>query len=266
MNNYDIKRIKRIAGKYGEDVIRKLKKAPRKTLMLGGLLLTLGVATILTDNDSDNKQETKQEQIKDISNENQQVINIKDNKIDKDFEKYLDQRRPMVIKVEPTGYTYAEIYKTIDYIKELATTYDINFPILFDIETLIDNSTIRANCLLAEEFCNKLTANGFYVGLYGTEESMEKFEAEFSEVTGTHSIDLYDKLVVYAGIEPEYTGTFNMQQAAGESIEFKYDLLNIISKNNLNSPDKFISDQNYIIQSGEFLSDVASGVNMKTSD
>lgn len=202
-----------------------------------------------------------------ITRNNMIISTVRNNKIDENFGDVVAFGTPFVVKVEPVDYTYGELYKTIDYIKSLMSQYTINAPILFDIEPLMQNDTLRANCLLAEEFFNKLTANGCYVGLYGSDESMIKFEEKFKEVTESHSIDLYDKLIVYDGEQPTYDGTYNMSMKQGtDKIESKYDISKAITEAQLNMVDHFIEDKTYTIQPGDKLVNIANKFNMKVSD
>lgn len=202
-----------------------------------------------------------------IKRDDMLITTVKNNSIDKNFNDVPATETPFILKVEPTGYTYGEIYKTVDYIKSLISNYTINGPVLFDIEPLMANDTLRANCLLAEEFFNKLTANGCYVGLYGTDESMKKFEEKFKEVTESYSIDLYDKLIVYDGKKPTYDGTYNMSMKQGTNkIELKYDIAKVITEAQLNTAERFVEDKTYTIQPGDKLVSIASKFNMKASD
>ena len=202
-----------------------------------------------------------------IKRDDMLITTVKNNSIDKNFNDAAATETPFILKVEPTGYTYGEIYKTVDYLKSLISNYTINGPVLFDIEPLMANDTLRANCLLAEEFFNKLTANGCYVGLYGTDESMKKFEEKFKEVTESHSIDLYDKLIVYDGKKPTYDGTYNMSMKQGTNkIELKYDITKVITEAQLNTAERFVEDKTYTIQPGDKLVSIASKFNMKASD
>ena len=202
-----------------------------------------------------------------IKRDDMLITTVKNNSIDKNFNDAAATETPFILKVEPTGYTYGEIYKTVDYLKSLISNYTINGPVLFDIEPLMANDTLRANCLLAEEFFNKLTANGCYVGLYGTDESMKKFEEKFKEVTESYSIDLYDKLIVYDGKKPTYDGTYNMSMKQGTNkIELKYDIAKVITEAQLNTAERFVEDKTYTIQPGDKLVSIASKFNMKASD
>ena len=189
-----------------------------------------------------------------------------------ELQKAMEQSKDIGLIIKPTNYTYASIYKTIDVVKKIVSNYDINCPILYDISTMMDDDTIRANCLLAEEFCNKLTANGCYVGLYGTEEDIAKFSNKFEEVTETHSIDLYDKMIVSELTSSDKLSdinddnSYNMLQLKNGVVLWKYDLARVIDKNNLNQEQNFTDEFVYTIESGDCLSDIASAYNMKVTD
>lgn len=268
--------------------LRKIKKAIRnnKNKILYGaeiamLLGTLGSCaslygnyvdggkeepkvTIESENNIDDNIEEKEN--KDFIIYNDQIVTMKDNKLDNDLTSFRTFGTPFMLKVEPTGYTYGEIYKTIDEVKKVIENGYVGLPILYDIEKLMDKDTIRANCLLAEEFVNKLMANGCYVGLYGSEESMERFEEKFKEVTETNSIDLYDKLIVYENDKVEYDGVFNMSQKKDENVTCDFNMEKVINENKLNNFSKFVNDSKYIVKENDTLEEIASSVGMKTMD
>lgn len=174
--------------------------------------------------------------------------------------------------VKPTDYTYAALYQTIDKVKEIVRKYEINCPILYDISKYMDADNIRANCLLAEEFCNKLSANGCYVGLAGSKEDFEKFTGKFVQFTETHSIDLYDKMVCLdedcdlEELAESFDGNYNIVMTKEGIVLWKYNLSQVIKEQNLNSSDKFVSEYVYTVESGDCLSKIAAEYNMKTED
>ena len=79
------------------------------------------------------------------------------------------------IIVTPSNYTYESIYKTIDMVKKIIMDYDIDLGVYYDIDKYMDDNTIRANVLLGEMFCLKLTANGVYCGFYGSDANLERY-------------------------------------------------------------------------------------------
>lgn len=197
-------------------------------------------------------------------------VSIKDDHIPKKkLNKMKDSGVNVGLIVSPTDCTYASIYKTIDKVKEIVSDYSITYPILYDITNLMSGDVIRANCLLAEEFCNKLTANGCYVGLYGSESDMKKFSSKFSDITGTNSIDLYDKMISldkdnsYAS---DYEGSYTMVQLSNGVVLCSYDLASIIKDNKLNSSSSFIPEFRYVVQKGDCLGAIANDYQIKVDD
>lgn len=200
-------------------------------------------------------------------------VSVADDVIPSDeLNKAKDESKSIGLIVKPTGYTYASIYKTIDKVKEIVSNYNISCPILYDISTMMGEDTIRANCLLAEEFCNKLSANGCYVGLYGTNDDMAFFSNKFAEVTETHSLDLYDKMIASDSTMKndlntiEHDNSCNMIQLSNGVVLWKYKLNDIIQKNELNKSNRFINEFVYTVESGDNLYNIASCYNMKVAD
>lgn len=173
--------------------------------------------------------------------------------------------------VTPTDYTYESIYKTIDKIKEIVKANKISCPILYDISKYMNDDVIRANCLLAEEFCNKLSANGCYVGIAGSTADIEAFSSKFIQVTKTHSLDLYDKMIYLednnlSELSREYDGNYNMVRLRNGIVLWKTDLSKIIEDRNLNNSTNFIDEYTYTIKSGDCLEKIAENYNMKVDD
>ena len=195
------------------------------------------------------------------------VVSIIDDKLPDNFEKYVKDDIPFILKVSPTGCRYADIYKTIDFVKEVVSKYDIKYPILYDVENDVLNSSdyTRANALLAEEFCDKLTANGCYVGLYGSDSSMIKVENELKE-NGIDSMNLYDKLIVDDGDDIKYSGTYSMRMDKDGKFSCDFDIEKVIELNDLNNKDKFVEDVVYVVEDNNKLEGIASYYNMKTVD
>ena len=187
------------------------------------------------------------------------------------IEKAIAEKKDIGLIVRPTNYTYASIYETIDEIKSLISKYDINCPILYDVTKYMDIDTIDANCKLAEEFCNKLTANGCYVGLYGDKETMDKFSSRFVKTIDSHSLDLYDKMIVldtdlYQPVDEETLQMGNMFRFSNGVVLWKHELSKIIEDNGLNEKDKFVEDFVYNVESGDSLYYIADAYDISIAN
>lgn len=207
-----------------------------------------------------------------LPNEKFTFITVRNDMISlEQLQKAIDESKDIGLIVKPTNYTYASIYKTIDSVKAMLNKYEITCPILYDISELMDSDTIIANCRLAEEFCNKLSANGCYVGIYGKEEDMKVFSDKFIEATNTHSLDLYDKMVVIdsplsGDLSNIDTSVGNMFQFSNGAILWKYQLSKIIKERGINNPSNFIGEYTYCIEPGDSLYYIANAYDISARD
>jgi len=218
----------------------------------------------------DNSKELSSLENKVFENSKFVFISIKDDHIPrKKLKKAKDSGVNVGLIVSPTDCTYASIYKTIDKVKEIVENYSITYPILYDITALMNYDVVRANCLLAEEFCNKLTANGCYVGLYGSESDMKEFSSKYADITLTNSIDLYDKMISLNkkdSYTSDYEGSYTMVQLSNGVVLCSYDLALIIESNKLNSSSSFIPEFKYVVQEGDYLERIANNYQIKVDD
>lgn len=195
-------------------------------------------------------------------------------KIDGDYypEKELDDAiktsQKIGIIVTPSNYTYESIYKTIDMIKKIIMDYDIDLGVYYNIDKYMDANTIRANVLLGEMFCLKLTANGIYSGFYGSDANLERFTEVYPKYVDTHSIDLFDKLIRVDTDETtiDYDGIYHSAEYKDGLIFSRFDISEAIDNNNLNTSENFVNDYEYIVQSGDSISSIAAKHNIKESD
>lgn len=210
---------------------------------------------------------TNTHNINEITTSDVKVVFIENDTLSDEFHRCIANNEDFILVVKPTDYTYAGIYKTIDFVKEIVKKFDINYPILYDISTLMKEDVLTANVKLAKAFCDKLQANGCYTGLYGNDSDMIKFAERFSKkING--SIDSYDKFITYYNDKMEYSGVYNMSQVLNNNgvITFKYDLKGAIDNNGLNNSDKFINDLEHVVRDGECLADISKIYNIKIVD
>lgn len=170
--------------------------------------------------------------------------------------------------VTPYNYTYESIYKTIDMIKKIVMDYDIDLGIYYDIDKYMEPETIRANVLLGEMFCLKLTANGVYCGFYGSSDNLEQYTQIFPEYVDSHSIDLFDKLVRTDDKEKtiDYNGTYHSAEYENGLIFSRFNMAEVIEEASLNTADNFVNDYQYIVESGDSITSIAKQHNIKVSD
>ena len=199
-------------------------------------------------------------------NKDAKIIEIFDNKLPEDFSNLILYEKGIVLKVSPTDCTYSSMYKTIDFIKKIVRDYDVRCPILYDIDYLVGVQYERANSLLGIEFCNKLTANGIYCGLYGKDDSMVEYDYNCRYYLSNNSIDLYDKMISYEGKEnKDYDGVYTMTVENGKVSVPSY-MDSVINDNNLNMADNYVNDYEYVVQEGDTLDKISNEFNIKIAD
>ena len=259
--------------KVNNNLLQLILKNPKKAILCGGTVVTLTMGSIFLGGQIDEFLEERghedtTETDDTLFGNHDRIIKatFKNDKPSRDLTLAKVLGNDCVVIVEPTNYTYSSIYKTIDAIKEYNKNFSIPFPILFNIEQLMQEETLRANCLLAEAFLNKLTENGFYVGLYGSEESMKKFEETFKEVTQTKSLDDFDKLIVCKNDQCTYEGTYSMIENKDGKITWGFDLKSIIKKNKLNNSKNYVEDLKHKVIKDETLTAIAKKYGIKVSD
>lgn len=196
-------------------------------------------------------------------------IRMQDDKINEDeINEILSSGKDVGIIYTPVDYTYESLYKGIYKLKDIISKNSINCPILYDISKYMSDDTIRANCRLGSAFCSKLSANGCYVGFYGSNKDMIAYDERYREEIGS-SIDLYDKLIEILTLKDKisYNGVYNMVYVVDKTTVYeKYDLSKTIEEMKLNDENSFVDDYVYTIVSGDTLSGISSNYNIKMSD
>lgn len=140
-------------------------------------------------------------------------ISVNNNEFSINFDSAVRKGNDFVLMVSPMDDTFVSLYETIDLLKDNLENVKNNYIVLFNIDTLIDDNIYgNNNVLLAEEFCNKMATYGYNVGLLGTDSNMILFDERYREVTGTNTIDLYDKLIIAESSNILYDGTYTMTQ------------------------------------------------------
>ena len=194
------------------------------------------------------------------------MMNGNDN-IDAEIKEALESGKKVGLIIIPTTYTYSSIYKTIDHVKDIVDSHKIELGVYYNIDTLMKADTIRANVLLGEMFCLKLTANGIYSGFYGSDKNMIQFTDKYPEYIEGHSIDLFDKMIYSKDNEINYDGIyFSEQEYETGIVTSQYQLEEIIANHKLNDSDNFIADFIHTVKSGENMTIISKKYQIKVSD
>ncbi len=191
-----------------------------------------------------------------------------DNYPKEELDKAIKTGQNIGLIITPYNYTYESIYKTIDMVKQIIMDYDIDLGVYYDVDKYMDDNTIRANVLLGEMFCLKLTANGVYCGFYGSDKNLERYTEVFPNYVDSHSIDLFDKLIRVDEKEKtiDYEGTYHSAEYEDGLIFSRFDMAEVIEGAELNTAENFVNDYEYIVTSGDSITNIAAAHNIKVSD
>ena len=183
------------------------------------------------------------------------------------FKKFKDKSEAVGLIVEPTNYTYASIYKTIDCIKDLVAKGGVTLPVFYNVDKYQPNPmTQRANVLLADMFVTKLNANGIYAGICGSPENIASFREIFPNYTDSHIYEYFYTMVLTEKKKKNMNlSSVNIVMDKNEgtsSVDFEGTIL----EGKYNNSSKFVLDKGYIVSKGDTLAAIAAQFGMKVSD
>ena len=248
--------MKTVTTKKGKINILKRIKA---TVLAGSMIGTIIAGASLSgcqQKKYDTKEESRIISLDDKKNHfNIDFITITDNfnpteKLQED----LYNKKHIALIIKNTVLSHNTIFNSINNVKKLIQKYHIDAPILLDIDSLYENTVEYEVIKEAKIFIEKLSLNGCYAGLYGSEENLEKLSQEglsFDALVTTN----YNKNDIPESIP------YNMVQTKNGEIVFKANPITIIKTNNLNDFKNFVPDLSYTVQEGDTLESIANKFN-----
>lgn len=155
----------------------------------------------------------------------------------------------------------ASIYDDVEYTKNLIRQYDFDFPVYLDINKIITNDDLNneMKTKLIEDFVEKCTSNGMYVGFYGTDTNLARVKTHCG-ITG------YDAFLVKDKEKIEYDGPYSVYQDLNGDIISKQDLSKVINKKGLNNQKRLINDSIYIVTEEDDITDIALKCGMSVNE
>jgi len=139
--------------------------------------------------------------------------------------------------------TSGNIYKDIDFIKELVAKYDVN-TIYFDIDGInCSESLIRI--FLDKCYCNKI-----FVGIIGSEDAYDEHDEYLSNCNCCLRINKNNKLNIQKQM---YNSIYDEDQ---DKYYTKFDYKVVIENYDLNNPNNYINDVVYVVEEGDTLSEI----------
>lgn len=178
--------------------------------------------------------------------------------------KYCDRKDvDTVIVVSPDGKTISDICDDVEYTKSLVANYNIG-PVFLDVEPIMANRdlTINQKLGLIETYLNKVSANGIYVGLAGTNTTLYNLSETDFDTT------LYDTYLIEDGDEDKkYVGTSSFIKNEDGQLEIvNADIFNLIKESDFNNPNNFLQDAYYIVNDPTDLEYVINSHNISMND
>ena len=134
--------------------------------------------------------------------------------------------------------------------------YPINYPILLDVDNLFDLTVDTMAIKDSKTFVEKLSLNGCYAGLYGSEQNLSIISEEYSDFDAMVNTNYNDDNI------PD-TIPYNMIKLKDGKIIYKVTLDDIIRDNDLNNPANFVPDTSYTVQKGDTLEEIAKSFHIE---
>lgn len=169
---------------------------------------------------------------------------------------------PTGIIIKSTVSSKIQMYKEIDYVKNIIMNYPIDYPIFLNVDYLMlaNNNNIELVKELVNIFISKLETNGCIVNLIGTNNNLNVL----------YAMDEYDdKKMIY--IDDNSTkadiGAYDMGMT--NNMIFIDNMLNynsFIDEFGFNLSNRFINDFTYITKEGDTLEKLSEKYNLSVSD
>lgn len=188
------------------------------------------------------------------------VLTVSERKIDEELLSLaLKSDSTISLVVKSKSRIYADIWKDVDYIKYLLSTYNIKGPIYLDLDSVIDESDLDNTLAVAHEFIKKLESNSIYVGVKGTDRVFSIVNGEFNTQDKCLSLSYEEKSVSLDSYSSIIVSDDNEYYTL-------YDYKDIISSANLNISDNYVNDATYTVKEGDSLSLVASNYGISVNN
>ena len=177
-----------------------------------------------------------------------------------------DANVPFGIVVAPKGVRLADIYCTIKNLKVFIKPYEVNYPILYDVDAIFNsNYEHKYNYDLSKAFVEKLSYDGCFTGFIGTQENILKLRKLYED---NNDLDTFNKYFVALRrkIQEDITYDKNVGMYAfnyGE-ITTNKDIEGIVKKRKLNKTTNFKDDFSYEVKAGDTLESLSKKFNLKT--
>lgn len=154
-----------------------------------------------------------------------------------------------------------DIYEDVEYVKGLVRDYHFDMPVYLNIDSIVTNDHLNneMKTKIIQDFLDKCSANGMYVGISGTDTNL-------CRVKNNCGITGYDAYVIQDSDTIQYDGVFHLYKDSKGIIHADENLAEIIHSKRLNSESRFCADVVYVMKENEDITDVALRYGMSVSE
>lgn len=186
-------------------------------------------------------------------------------KVDINLEILKDTKIPTGIIVSPKSEKLSELYKEADYAMDIVASYDVEYPIFLNIDSLFEtyiNNTDDIN-IMVNEYVKKLQVNNCYVTVIGHKNYMDmlsnekrKVDEAMGEVDVTYSIGLIvDRK--FENVNEEMYDVIVGPEYVCARTNFK-----TIIKSNYNKESLYVDPYQYIVEAGDNLTMISDNAGL----
>lgn len=183
------------------------------------------------------------------------------------LQKCVDAKVPFGIVFTPSGCKLSDIYCEIKALNVYTKKYDIKYPIYFNVDTIFESSEeedYKYNYTLSKAFVEKMEYNGFFVGLIGSQENIERLKHLYND---NGDLDTFNNVSIALNTDTNeqitYEGNVGLIVSKDGSAKSKIDYESIIVNSGLNKENNIKLDYKYTVQSTDTLDSIASKFNFK---
>lgn len=143
--------------------------------------------------------------------------------------------------------TLVDAYYDVDFLQAIVKEYKIDFPIYFNIESIMSNETLNVaqKKEIMDAFIDKMSRSDMYLGLYGKDSVLCECNKYVTDITS------YDCFLVKESEKIKFKGSYKLKQELDGTITADYDMSKIILEKELNSANKLVFSVNYKVKEGD---------------
>ncbi len=158
--------------------------------------------------------------------------------------------------------TLEQVYTGIDFLQAIIKEYNIDFPIYFNIDNVMNNENLNnaQKETIISTFLDKTSRSDMYIGLYGTDTNLYNCNEYIIDISQ------YDTYLVQDSKDIKYNKTHTITKDLNGNIKSSLDLANIINNKKLNSAEKLVLSATYKVKENDSYESLALQFGISVSD